>query len=47
MHVWLVLGLTEAFFNFFSCSHDFIMQKVYLYLAVNACLHWLNNVSGV
>jgi hypothetical protein len=30
--------------NFFRCSNDFIMQKC---VSRAACLHWLNNVSGV
>jgi hypothetical protein len=37
---------TQPVLKFFWCSNDFIIQKVY-FLAVNAGLCWLNNVTGV
>ncbi len=37
---------TRPVFKIFSCLNDFIIQKVYVCLAVNAILCWLNNVFG-
>jgi hypothetical protein len=37
---------TRPVFKFFRCANDFKTAKSVL-LAVNATLHWLNNVSGV
>ena len=34
-----------AISKFFRCFNDFVMQSVFL--AVNASLGWLNNVSGL
>jgi hypothetical protein len=46
---WSVIGLNWGrgqFLNFFRGSKDFMCIKS-VFLAVNASLRWLNNVSGV
>jgi hypothetical protein len=48
-HAWSVIGLNWGrgqFLNFFRYSKDFMCIKS-VFLAVNASLRWLNNVSGV
>ncbi len=42
----LKLG-TRTVYKFCRCSNDFITQELYLFLAVNAGLRWLNHVTGV
>ncbi len=50
VNVWLVLGLNRGrghFLNFLVASMILLYNAKSVFLAVNASLRWLNNVSGV